>query len=173
MNAVRGGLIAPELRPTQCTCLWRAGGPACPNEYAVVVETLHAPGFMKACGPHIEGWRRSYSSPDTREWSREEWIRSDRERELCSAILTCHLCGGDISVGGGGTDGHGLGECVEVCDDCAGMPALPDEQLCGSCGGYGFARGSASHLTHAGVAPHEGCYCRDCTDGRRRARGAR
>lgn len=67
------------------------------------------------------------------------------------ARTTCHLCGGQFTTGD--PDGHGLGECVPVCETCGGSGTAPElpapgsvVKIQGDSFSYPFSRAVASLL---------------------------
>jgi len=64
------------------------------------------------------------------------------EERAAEAATKCHLCDG--AMPDGDTDGHGLGECVDICPTCGGSGdgerntgPDPCDEPCATCLGMG------------------------------------
>lgn len=82
---VEGNVDTSALRDDQCMAQWRRGVP-CPNAYQFVLETMHAPGFMKCCQVHHDGYLAAFGTRDVTDWTRDAWEAAGREAEIEATI---------------------------------------------------------------------------------------
>lgn len=82
---ILGGCDPKSFGPVKCYVHEPAGVP-CPNEYSMVIETLHGPGFTKLCAYHYEKSRPLIRSGQVMLWTRAAWEFTAREAVLVAAI---------------------------------------------------------------------------------------
>lgn len=94
---------------------------------------------------HVYAWRRLFKAARNFGRALVDALRSEVRIQRSEFPFKCHLCGHQIESADDRLEWHGLGNCVEICDDCLGTAldeSQPDPEAanlpCPACKGRGW-----------------------------------